>query len=305
MAQTARSQPDGVTIAAGVLGAAVVVGLGVAVATLGRERAARDRSEPADKRAALAAYLREHLAGSDAAIQVVEHLRLTHAGKHEGRLFAALFDEFREEREVVRILLAHLGVSPVSIKRLNGPVSGAMLAAAAGGERGELALFRILEALAIGVQGKRCMWRTLHALLGNQPIPSTRSLAGLEAMAVREWESIEARLHALATETFPTLNLSGVDAPMTDAPAAVVHIRSRDHGGCRRAGLAGVAYSFVDTFGADTTPEDMQAHCAMAYGVAQQTAELTSAGTVSRCWPRTADSWSATPRFAAMSHPPA
>jgi hypothetical protein len=215
MAQAARSQPDGVTIAAGVLGAAVVVGLGVAVAsTLGRDRSAPDRSEPADKREALAAYLREHLTGSDAAIQVVERLRLTHAGTHEGRLFAALYDEFREEREVVRILLAHLGVPSVSIKRLAGQASGLLMAAAAGGERGDLALFRTLEALAIGVQGKRCMWRALHALLGDQPIPSTRSLAGLEAMAVRQWESIEARRHALAAETFPTLNLSGVDAPI-------------------------------------------------------------------------------------------
>ena len=88
------------------------------------------------------------------------------------------------------------------------------MATAAGGDRGDLSLFRTLEGLAIGVQGKRCMWRALHALLGDQPIPSTRSLAGLEAMAVRQWESIEARRQALAAETFPALNLSGVDVPI-------------------------------------------------------------------------------------------
>jgi GNAT superfamily N-acetyltransferase len=47
------------------------------------------------------------------------------------------------------------------------------------------------------------------------------------------------------------------------------------------AALASLAQrTFVDTFGADTSPEDLQAHCAASYGVAQQTAELTSADTI-------------------------
>ncbi len=47
------------------------------------------------------------------------------------------------------------------------------------------------------------------------------------------------------------------------------------------AALAALAArTFVDAFGADTGAEDMQAHCAKAYGVAQQTAELTSPDTV-------------------------
>ena len=81
-------------------------------------------------------------------------------------------------------------------------------------ERGELSLFRTLESLAIGVQGKRCMWRALESLLGDQPIPSARSLGGLEAMAVRQWEAIEERRRALVGETFPALRLSAMDVPI-------------------------------------------------------------------------------------------
>lgn len=199
---------------AGVLGAAVVVGLGVAAVAYNRQRGHARLNGRSDKLASLAAYLREHLTGSDAAIQVVARLRLVHAGTQEGRLFASLYDEFREERDVVRGLLDQIDASPLSVKRLAGQASGAVLSIAAGGERGDLSLFRTLEGLSVGVQGKRCMWRALQSLLGDQPIPSARSLAGLEAMAVRQWEAIEERRRGLVLATFPALRLSLDDVPI-------------------------------------------------------------------------------------------
>ncbi len=199
---------------AGMLGAAVVVGLGVAAVSYNRQRSPSVRPWRGNKRASLVAYLREHLAGSDSAIQVVGRLRLVHAGTQEGRLFASLYDDFREEREVVRALLAQAGAAPLSVKRLVGQSNGAVLASAAGGERGDLSLFRTLEALSVGVQGKRCLWRALQSLLGDQPIPSVRSLDGLEAMAVRQWEAIEERRLGLVLATFPTLELSPDDVPI-------------------------------------------------------------------------------------------
>ena len=214
MAQSTRLVRSDANIAAGVLGAAVVVGLGVAAVTYARDRSPHRNGDVGARAAALAAYLREHLIGSDAAIEVVERLRLTHAGSQEGRLFASLFDEFREEREVVRLLLEQIGASPQSLKRLAGPTIGSALMLAAGGERGALSLFRTLESLAIGVQRKRCMWRALASLLGDQPIPSARSLGGLEAMAVRPWDAIEERRRALVSETFPALRLSAADVPI-------------------------------------------------------------------------------------------
>jgi hypothetical protein len=214
MAQSTRLAPSEGNLAVGVLGAAVVVGLGVAAVTYARDRAAQRHGGVGVKGAALAAYLREHLTGSDAAIEIVERLRLTHAGSQEGRLFASLFDEFREERDVVRLLLEQIGASPQSLRRLAGPASDAALVPANGGERGELSLFRTLESLAVRVQRKRCMWRALETLLGDQPIPSARSLGGLEAMAIRQWDAIEERRRALVGETFPALRLSAMDVPI-------------------------------------------------------------------------------------------
>jgi hypothetical protein len=198
----------------GVFGAAVLVGLGVAAVTYARDRSAQRNGGLGAKGAALVAYLREHLTRSEAAIEVVEQLRLMHAGSQEGRLFASLFDEFREERDVIRLLLEEIGASTQPLKRLAGHANGAALMLAAYGDRGDLSLFRTLERLAVGVQRKRCMWRALESLLGDQPIPSPRSLGGLEAMAVRQWEAIEERRRARVGATFPALRLSPMDVPI-------------------------------------------------------------------------------------------
>ena len=214
MAQSTRLVGSDGNLAMGVFGAAVLVGLGVAAVTYARDRSAHRHDGARAKGAALVTYLREHLSASDAAIDVVERLRLTHAGSQEGRLFASLFDEFREERDVVRLLLEQIGVSPRFLKRLAGQANGSAPMPANGGDRGDRSLFRTLESLAIGVQAKRCMWRALESLLGDEPIPSARSLGGLEAMAVRQWEAIEERRRALVGETFPALRLSAMDVPI-------------------------------------------------------------------------------------------
>jgi hypothetical protein len=114
------------------------------------------------QRQALIAYLRDHLSGSEVALRVVHRLGSTHQGTEDGALFRRLSEELEEERSVVRLLLTRLGTSGRSMKRAAGYASGALLSVTAGGEPGDLSLLRTLEALAIGVQGKRCLWRALQ-----------------------------------------------------------------------------------------------------------------------------------------------
>jgi hypothetical protein len=219
-----------------VVGAAV--GLGVAIALVATRRSsANARPTEADKRAALAAYLREHLTGSDAALQVVTRLRRTHAGTEEGRLFATLSEEFSEERKAVRELLATLDVSAASPKRLAAQVSGGLLTLMAGGAPGDLSLFRTLEALAVGVQGKRCMWRALQSLGLTHPGDEGRSLADFEAMALRQWEAIDRHRRSLAPATFATpvpqdtaLSQRGADAPAGTPGQTSPDARTRTQG---------------------------------------------------------------------------
>lgn len=154
------------------------------------------------RRRSLVAYLKDHLSGADAAIQVVRRLRTAQEGSADARLFASLAAEFESDREVVRSIVAQLGASTQSVKRVAGHASGAILSLAAGGPSDTLSALRTLEALAIGVQGKRCMWRALQGLGSALDSPDGMSFAELETRAIRQWEAIERRRQAVAVEAF-------------------------------------------------------------------------------------------------------
>ncbi len=181
-------------------GALILLGVGLASVAAQRRRArAADATAP---RSNLGDYLREHLSGSDTAIHIVDRLRHAHDRADERVLWARLFDEFQEERQVVRGLMTQLGESPMSVKRLAGKITGSIVESVAGTALDDgLTLFRTLEALAIGVQSKRCLWRALQSLDPALRAPGYRNFAELESMAVRQWESIEQLRRALAAET--------------------------------------------------------------------------------------------------------
>jgi len=182
---------------------ALTGGAALAITHLMRPRQRRELSyagELADH--ALSSYLLDHLSGSDAAFAVVKRLRKSHAGTSEGRLFQELYDEFRQDREVIRTLLAALGERPLSVKRAIGQATGTLAKFAAGGKPGDLALFRTLESLAIGVQGKRLLWRALGEQLPSLEPLIQRTFADLELRAIDEWQRIEKCRLALVPATF-------------------------------------------------------------------------------------------------------
>jgi hypothetical protein len=183
------------------LGALGALGLTLAYGAY-RRSTRGNGDEVRDRRDAFAAYLRDHLAGADAAIHTVEGLSGRYRGGAEGALFESLREQFREDRGVVEGILAELGYTSRSAKRLAGRATGSALRVVAGGAPGDLSLFRTLEALAIGVQGKRCLWRAAQALVALPSPPGRRSFAELEADAVRQWETIEQHRRALVPATF-------------------------------------------------------------------------------------------------------
>ena len=183
------------------LGALGVLGLTLAFIALRRPKR-RHSDERGDKQKALATYLHEHLAGADTAIQVVQGLRDEYRGSPEGALFGSLYEQFREDRGVVEDILAELGYTSRSAKRLAGRAAGGALRVVAGGATGDLSLFRTLEALAIGVQGKRCLWRAAQTLFALPHPPGRRSYDELEADAVGQWETIEQHRRSIVPATF-------------------------------------------------------------------------------------------------------
>ena len=195
--------PDGTTRseAGPILGALGALGLTIAFVVL-RHSNRRQGDQGRDTRRALATYLRDHLAGADTAIQLVQGLSDAYRGGPERALFQSLYEQFREDRGVVEGILAELGYTSLSVKRVAGRATGSAIHKVAGSSPGGLSLFRTLEALAIGVQGKRCLWRTAQALGPLPHPPGRRSFVELEADAVRQWETIEQHRRSLVPPTF-------------------------------------------------------------------------------------------------------
>ena len=185
-------------IAVGMLASAAVF---AAVAAAG-PRGVRSRDRAPDRAAAFRSYLADHLTGSDAAFAVVTRLKNTQPSGAEAELFVRLHRELAEERQIVSELLRTVGGSPFKIKRLAGQAAGIVLQAAAGGDAGDLALFRTLESLAIGVQGKRCLWRVAQRLEPALPAPTVKTFGELERQAIAQWQHIEHCRLALARRTF-------------------------------------------------------------------------------------------------------
>ena len=201
MGRNSTSSPPRVGRLAPLAAIGAIVG-GTAAAAMFLKKSARHGSVT-DKSQSLATYLKDHLSGADLAIQVVRRLASSQPHGEDGALFAYLLEELAEDRDVVRALLLRLGASERSLKRAAGRASGSLLSVAAGGAPGDLSLFRTLEALAIAVQGKRCLWRSLQILSGAPELTQGFSFAELEAKALRQWEAIEQRRRRLALTTFP------------------------------------------------------------------------------------------------------
>ena len=123
-------------------------------------------------------------------------------GVSEGAALESLYEQFFEDRGVVEAILAELGYSSRSAKRLAGQATGSALRAVAGGAPGARPTSRPGWALAIGVQGKRCLWRAAQALDSLPHPPGRRGFVELEADAVHQWETIERHRRSLAPLTF-------------------------------------------------------------------------------------------------------
>jgi hypothetical protein len=187
------------------LGAMAGVGVALAARRTGsRERRPDPVVSPEKAHVALRAYLLDHLTGSDAALAVVDRLRISHASRPEGRLCASLADEFREERAVLTAVLDTMGESATSMKRVLGHAAGQVMQTIAGGDDGDLALFRTLESLCVGVQGKRCLWRALQLLSFTREVQSGRTFIDLERQAVDQWMRLDECRRSLVSSTFGT-----------------------------------------------------------------------------------------------------
>lgn len=147
----------------------------------------------------LATYLKDHDAGSEAALQILDHLEKNHGGA-VAEMARTLRPQFEGERAQVHKILKSLDDSFSGPRRLFGWLSEKALQLklkADDPDDGPLRVLETVEVLGLGVHGKLGMWRALDLNKACAPVLQTVPFAKLISQAAAQEMLIESvRLEA-------------------------------------------------------------------------------------------------------------
>ena len=107
-------------------------------------------------------YLHDHLAGSNFAIELLEFLRDQHAGQPLGTFATALLIDVEEDRQALQRMIDRDGSGVPVLKEAAAWMSEKVTRLKLG--RGCFGTFQALEALSLGILGKRALWRALATI---------------------------------------------------------------------------------------------------------------------------------------------
>ena len=143
----------------------------------------------------LTTYLNDHLAGSVAALELLEHLIGRHADMPWAGSLTELRGEIEEDQNSLRDLLQRLGEAESATKKTLGWLSeklGVARRTLSPGYEPELAMLEDFEALALGIQGKLGLWRALAIVAPAPPALRGLDLVQLQQRARSQYERVEA-----------------------------------------------------------------------------------------------------------------
>jgi hypothetical protein len=148
-----------------------------------------------------AVYLNDHLAGATFGADLARRLRDWTAGSAHGPVLEEIAAEIEVDLATLVTIMERLGVARNPVKQattwLGEKLSRVKLSAAGSGDE-STALFLALETLALGVEGKTCLWRTLRGLSDHDPALDAAALDELIARAESQRRRLEDERRAAA-----------------------------------------------------------------------------------------------------------
>jgi hypothetical protein len=153
----------------------------------------------------LTTYMKDHFAGSVAAMELLNHLISSDPENSHEQFFVRLRNEVGEDQEVLQGLLHDLDSSDGALRNTTAFLSEKLarvkllLEDPAGGQ---LARLEKLEALALGIEGKRALWRALLAIAQEIPAFHRVDFGRLEQRADDQRKRLEVRRIEAAREAF-------------------------------------------------------------------------------------------------------
>jgi hypothetical protein len=157
----------------------------------------------------LGTYINDHLAGSVAALELLGHLVSANAGTPRGQFFIELRQEIEHDQAVLRDLLEQLRFKESPMRKVVAWFSEKFARAKLSVEDpigDELARFEKLEALSLGIDGKRMLWLALNVVAEGAPALQAMDLTRLEQRATEQRQRVEALRLDAARETFEATN---------------------------------------------------------------------------------------------------
>jgi hypothetical protein len=143
---------------------------------------------------ALRIYLNDHLAGSVAALELLDHLADLHQDTDRKQFFTSLRTEVEEDQKVLQQLLEKTGGKESAVRKaaawLTEKLGEAKLRLDDPGD-GQLRVLEAVETLGLGIQGKLALWRALAAVADRLPKLQRVDFARLEQRAIQQHQRVE------------------------------------------------------------------------------------------------------------------
>lgn len=145
---------------------------------------------------ALRTYLNDHLAGSVAALELLDHLADLHPDPEHKQFFTGLSAEVQEDQKVLQRLLDQVGGEESTVRK-----AAAWLAEKIGQAKlrlddlgdGQLRVLEALETVGLGIQGKLALWRALATVADRVPRLRGVDFTRLEQRALQQHQRVEAQ----------------------------------------------------------------------------------------------------------------
>ncbi len=147
-------------------------------------------------------YLNDHLAGSVGAIELLDNLIEHHSEDRFGKFFAGLRQEIRPDQDTLRDLIRKVGGEESTLRKAAGWLSEKFGRMKLGDGEDSAELLQAVEAIALGITGKKLLWRSLGAIGSSFSALQGMDFVALEKRAQGQFERVEDLRLQMAREAF-------------------------------------------------------------------------------------------------------
>jgi len=151
----------------------------------------------------IATYLNDHLAGSVVAIELMENLESVYTGTWVPDFIRELRADIEADREELRALMERLEVTESSTRKASAWLTEKVTQLKLRLDdptQGDLRLFESLEALSLGIEGKRSLWLALSTAAQVSPFLRITDYERLKQRAEEQRTRVETKRLEVAKE---------------------------------------------------------------------------------------------------------